>query len=130
MEIIRHIISGPSSSMCLVHLGESISESKRSAHLRAVFQSPGTGRRKVAFACDSNELALFLSVLSREIEGESATIPISRKRGFVRVTSLKSGDKKVIYQILPSRKRDGTEGVVSGRYRMEVQGEYLLLHAS
>ena len=91
MEIIRHIVSGPSPSMCLVHLGESISESKRSAHLRAVFQSPGTGRRKVAFACDSNELALFLRVLSREIEGESATIPISRNRGFVRVTSLKSG---------------------------------------
>lgn len=121
MEIIRHIVSGPSPSMCLVHLGDSITESKRNAHLRAVFQSPGTGRRKVAFACDSNELALFLGVLSRDIEGESAMIPISRKRGFISVTSLKSGEKKVIYQILPSRKRGGTQGIASGRYRMEWQ---------
>ena len=119
MEIIRHIVSGPSSSMCMVHLGDSITESKRNAHLRAVFQSPGTGRRKVAFACDSNELALFLGVLSKDIEGESAKIPISRKRGFISVTSLKSGEKKVIYKILPSRKRDGTQGIASGRYRME-----------
>ena len=39
MEIIRHIVSGPSSSMCLVHLGDSFTESKRNAHLRAVFQT-------------------------------------------------------------------------------------------
>jgi hypothetical protein len=113
MKLIRHTVSGPASSMSLVCIGNS----GGSQNLRAVFQSPGNCRHKVAFACLESELKPFLRVLETGVPGEKALIGILRDRGFLEAAAIGPGCLEIRYEIHPSRSRGGTKGVVVGQYK-------------
>ena len=115
MKLIRHTVSSPTSSMSIVCLGNS-----GIAHnLRAVFQSPGSPRHKVAFACSESELKHFLRVLTNGLTSEAALVRLFRNRGFMEAISLGSGSVKIRYEIDDSCSRAGTKGVVFGHYKLK-----------
>ncbi len=101
--------------MTLVYLGSS----GGAQNLRGIFQSPGDGRRKVAFSCSESDLKSFLRVLETGVAGEKALICLSRDRGFVEAISLGQGTVEIRYEIQDSRSRTGTKGVVVGQYKLK-----------
>lgn len=119
MSLERHIVSGPSSSFALVQIGETGHGNEARSNVRAVFQSPGDGRRKAAFGCSRNELDEFLRVIGEGAVGESALLKLSRARGFLEAVIDDSGERKILYEIHASRTRTGVKGIVCGKYRQE-----------
>ena len=119
MSLKRHIVSGPASSFALVQLGETRVGDGARSHVRAVFQSPGDGRRKAAFACCPKELAEFLRVIDEGVNGESALVTLLHSRGFLEAVIIDSGQRKIRYEIHSSRTRTGAQGIVCGNYHQE-----------
>jgi hypothetical protein len=119
MKLQRHIVSGPSSSLALVQIGESGEGDDTRSHVRAVFQSLGEGRKKAAFSCSSRELSKFLRVIGSGRIGETALVTLSGARGFLEAFVVDSGDRRIRYEIHASRSRGGTKGTVYGNCREE-----------
>ena len=115
MKLIRHTVSGPTSSMSLVCRAQS----EIGQNLRAVFQSPGDDRRKVAFACAASELENFIRILGNGRCGEEAVINLFRNRGYIKGTTIEPGHLEIRYGILPSSSRGGTKGLVTGHYSIK-----------
>ena len=105
--------------MALVPVGDSEGGNRRRVNVRAVFQSPGDGRRKVSFACDAGEFGDFLRVLDEGSVGEFATVSILRSRGFMEASVKFGGIREIRFEVSSSRTRCGTNGVVIGTYRIE-----------
>lgn len=119
MELNRHIVSGSASSLALVEIAKTGDKGVFRSSVRAVFQSPGDGRKKVSFTCPAKELVEFLQVLEQCVVGTSAKLSLARSRGLLEVSILDAGVSMVRYEIHPSRTRVGTSGVVHGKYRKE-----------
>ena len=119
MSLQRHIVSGSSSSFALVQIGKTGQGNDVGSNVRAVFQSPGDGRRKAAFGCCQNELDEFLRVIGEGAVGESALVTMSRSGGILEVVIVDSGERKIRYEIHASRTRTGAKGIVCGKYRQE-----------
>ncbi len=116
---LRHIVSGPTASVALVPLGDWESASRERVNVRAVFHYPAEGRRKIAFACSTQDLREFLAVLHEGRPGDHAKLLLASSRGEIEAKAQDAGMREVLFSVASSRTRVGAKGRVAGSYRTE-----------